>query len=185
MRAKSFGQSALLLLDVIDILKALKIPYAVIGAMAASYYGVVRASMDADVVISLARSPVTVGRLKQRIEKAKLKVMVRRADADDPLRGLVMVEDAFGNQVDLILGIKGMDTGAYKRLQTAEFQGAEVRMIGCEDLVAMKAFAGKPKDMMDAAGILAVSGQTLDRPLLRRLTQKYGERALDRLNLLL
>ena len=53
MRAKGPGQSALLLLDVIGVLNALRVPYAIVGAMAASFYGVVRASLDADAVVSL------------------------------------------------------------------------------------------------------------------------------------
>jgi hypothetical protein len=46
MRAQRPGESALLLLDAIDVLTGAGIPYAVIGAMAASVHGVVRASID-------------------------------------------------------------------------------------------------------------------------------------------
>lgn len=53
MRTTRAGQSALLLLDAVGVLAARKIPYAVIGAMAASVHGIVRASMDADAVLSL------------------------------------------------------------------------------------------------------------------------------------
>ena len=52
MRTTRSGESALLLLDVIDLLSAGNIEYAVIGALAASIHGAVRASMDADVVLS-------------------------------------------------------------------------------------------------------------------------------------
>ena len=52
MRTSRSGESALLLLDVVDRLLAQKIDYAVIGALAASIHGVVRASMDADVLLS-------------------------------------------------------------------------------------------------------------------------------------
>jgi len=47
------GESALLLLDVIDSLAGQNIEYAVVGALAASIHGAVRASMDADVVSSM------------------------------------------------------------------------------------------------------------------------------------
>jgi len=52
MRTSGPGQSALLLIDVVDSLVAQSLDYAVIGAMAASVHGVVRASMDADVLLS-------------------------------------------------------------------------------------------------------------------------------------
>ena len=53
MRATRSGESALLLLDVVDLLLDQKIDYAVVGALAASIDGAMRASMDADVVLSV------------------------------------------------------------------------------------------------------------------------------------
>ena len=56
MRTTRPGESVLLLLDVIDVLNQHKVPYAIIGAFAASFYGAVRASIDADAVISVHHS---------------------------------------------------------------------------------------------------------------------------------
>jgi hypothetical protein len=53
MRTNRSGESALLLLDVVDLLTREKVEYAVIGALAASVHGAVRASMDADAVLSV------------------------------------------------------------------------------------------------------------------------------------
>lgn len=53
MRTTRSGESALLLLDVIDLLSAQNVEYAVVGALAASIHRAVRASMDADVVLSV------------------------------------------------------------------------------------------------------------------------------------
>lgn len=181
MRAKSSGQSALLLLDVIETLKAHNIRYAVVGAFAVSFYGVVRASLDADAVISLAQSDVRAEKLKDLLEKRGLKAIVRRADADDPLRGLIMIEDKLGNQVDLILGIKGMPEDVFKRAVSVSFEGQEFSMISREDLIAMKLFAGASKDINDVNGILEVSKKEIDLSLLRKLTASYGKEALKRL----
>lgn len=54
MRTTRSGESALLLLDAVEVLVASRIECAVVGAIAASIHGAVRASMDADVVLSLA-----------------------------------------------------------------------------------------------------------------------------------
>ena len=56
MRTRGPGESALLLLDVVDLLGAQRINYAVIGALAASVHGAMRASMDADALISIQMS---------------------------------------------------------------------------------------------------------------------------------
>jgi hypothetical protein len=53
MRAQRPGESALLLLDAIDTLRRSDVSYAVVGAMAASVHGVVRASMDADAILAI------------------------------------------------------------------------------------------------------------------------------------
>lgn len=52
MRTSGSGQSALLLVDIVDSLVSRKVEYAVIGALAASVHGAVRASMDADELAS-------------------------------------------------------------------------------------------------------------------------------------
>ncbi len=55
MRTRRSGESALLLLDVVDLLAREQVGYAVVGAMAASVHGVLRASMDADAVSELQK----------------------------------------------------------------------------------------------------------------------------------
>jgi hypothetical protein len=56
MRAQAPGQSVLLLLDVVELLAASKVDYAVIGALAAAVHGSVRATIDADALVSASRS---------------------------------------------------------------------------------------------------------------------------------
>jgi hypothetical protein len=53
MRTTAPGESALLLLDAVELLNREAIGYAVIGALAASVHGAVRGSMDADVLLSV------------------------------------------------------------------------------------------------------------------------------------
>jgi hypothetical protein len=56
MRTKASGESTLLLLDAVQVLRAEHVDYAIIGAMAAAVHGVIRASRDADALeVSWAR----------------------------------------------------------------------------------------------------------------------------------
>jgi hypothetical protein len=50
-----------------------------------------------------------------------------------------------------------------------------------EDLVAMKLFAGGVQDLEDVRGILQVSNERLDLALLRRLSDRYGEKVRESL----
>ena len=56
MKARGPGQSALLLLDVARVLLKEKVDFAVVGAMAATVHGAIRATTDADALLSVALS---------------------------------------------------------------------------------------------------------------------------------
>jgi hypothetical protein len=157
MRATQPGQSALLLLDVIAVLNALQVPYAIIGAFAASFYGVVRGSVDADAVISWSSGPADLRALIDALHTSGCKSVHRKGDLRDPIR----VSDRFENRVDLLMGLRGMSEAAFLRTREADFMQARVRVIGVEDFIAMKLFAGSPRDLEDAAGALRVSSSRI------------------------
>jgi predicted nucleotidyltransferase len=185
MKAKGPGQSALLLLDVIDILKKRRIPYAIIGAFAASFYGVVRASMDADAVISLPSSQTNIEALMEKLRQAGLKGVYRKGDPQDPVGAVINLKDQFENRVDLLMNIQGMADVVFSRVVETEFMKARIRVIGIEDFIAMKIFAGSPKDLDDAIGVLQVSSARINLTLLRGLVQHYGKDAVKQLKSLL
>jgi predicted nucleotidyltransferase len=184
MRATGPGQSALLLLDVIAVLDKFQVDYAVVGAMAASFYGPVRASLDADAIISFT-GPTRLEDLERELKKAGFNTQLRRGDHDDPISAVLAAADEHGNRVDLLLGLRGMEAAAFARAVEVHFMNEPVRVIGIEDFIAMKVFAGSPKDIDDARNALAVSGQDLDADLLRKLARQYGRQELDILEQLL
>lgn len=185
MRAKGPGQSAIVLLNVIDILNELRIPYAVIGAFAASFHGIVRGTLDADALIPLASGDANIGILMTRLRKTGLKTVFRRGDFGDPIGAIISAEDKFGNRVDLLMNIRGMTEASFLRTVKAKFMKKQIRLIGAEDFIAMKIFAGSPKDLSDAVGVLKVSGKRIDQALLRELVRTYGRGASRTLESLL
>jgi len=178
MRAKESGQSPLLLLDVIDVLNNEKVPYAVIGAMAVASYGVVRSSLDADAIIQIGNDAKRRERLRGLLTEAGLHVVIKKGGFDDPLLGVILIEDQHGNRVDLLLGIRKADNDLFNRITRVEFQGEMINMVGVEDLIAMKVYAGSSKDLADVEGILAVSEEMIDRKKLMRITGSFGEEAV-------
>ena len=86
MRTSGTGQSALLLLDVVELLATEKVDDAVVGAMAASVHGVVRASFDADAVLMLTvqeaseleKKPILAG-FKTQLRRVILQIPFRRS----------------------------------------------------------------------------------------------------------
>jgi predicted nucleotidyltransferase len=182
MRTTRSGESALLLLDVIDLLTDHKIEYAVIGALAASVHGAVRASMDADVVLSVGLPEAK--KLGDALRADGFQTELTRGDPEDPIPALLKVTDLYSNRVDLLIGLKGLDPHAFARAIDVPFQGKTLKFIGREDFIAMKAYAGGPMDLVDAARAITAGGASVDLDLVRRLAKRFGREAfasLDRL----
>ncbi len=175
MRTTTPGQSPLLLLDVIEILSKINVSYAIIGAFAASFYGVVRASMDTDAIIYFDDSKHGLQNTVKALTEAGLQVNHRTGDFDDPIAAVINVEDTFKNRVDLLFGIKGMKEDALTRTNQANFQNSSIKIISMEDLIAMKIFAGSSKDINDAIGIIKISADKINLSLLKELTANYGK----------
>ena len=181
MKISGPGESSLLLLKIVKRLNKLNIPYAVVGAFAASFYGLVRASLDADAVISVGQNEQRFNQLLSSFKKAALKVKIRRGDFQDPIRCVINIEDKFQNRVDLLMGVRGMKEDVFDRAMAAPFLKTKIKIIGIEDFIAMKIFAGSAKDIQDVLGVLQVSAQKINLSLLRQLTLYYGKRELKKL----
>lgn len=172
MRTRSSGESALLLLDVVDVLNKQGIHYAVIGAIAASVYGAIRASMDADLLLFTAGAQGM--RLERQFAEAGFTAQLNRGDVDDPIPALLKISDTYGNRVDLLIGLRGMEPEALNRTVEISFERVPLRFIGREDFIAMKLFAGGPQDLVDARRAFNADSKAVDMDLLRRLVDRYG-----------
>jgi predicted nucleotidyltransferase len=172
MRTKASGESTLLLLDAVQVLRAENVEYAIIGAMAASVHGVIRASRDADALLSIGAFALTA--LERSFKRAGFNTELRRGDIHDPISAVLALSDRFANRVDLLVGIRGFDPSAFSRAIEIQFEGEALRFVGLEDFVAMKIFAGGPQDMDDARNVLEAASEPPKTDLLRELAVRYG-----------
>jgi len=183
MRTTGAGQSSLLLFDAISVLNRETINYAVVGAMAASVHGVVRASIDADAVLSIGVQALKA--LEHRFKEIGFTTELRVGDFNDPIPALLELTDAHGNRVDLLAGIRGLEQAAFVRAIEVGFQGETLKVLGREDFIATKVFAGAPGDIIDAQNAIAVADEALDVDLLRQITGRFGQDAVSALEKLL
>ena len=172
MRTKASGESALLLLDAIQVLRSANVDYAVVGAMAASVHGVVRASFDADALLSISIS--ALAELERSLKAAGFTTELRRGDMGDPISALLTLRDNFENRVDLLVGIRGFDPAAFSRTIEVALEGESLKFVGLEDFVAMKLFAGGPQGLVDARSALEAAPELPNRELLEGLAKRYG-----------
>ena len=179
MRTNRPGQSALLLLDAVEVLQRQQVDYAVIGALALSVHGVVRASLDVDAL--LFATPTRVAKLRVAFQTAGFGTALRYGGPDDPIPILLVLSDTHGNQVDLLGGLRGLDPQLLTRTVQVAFFGENLRFVGREDFIAMKCFAGGPQDLLDARSAYHAAESPLDLDLLRAVAHRFGRDALDRL----
>jgi len=179
MRTNRAGQSALLLLDVIEILKRENVDYVVIGAFALSAHAVVRASSDVDALLYISYTRLT--KLSSICESAGFTTMLRPGDADDPILGMLVLGDSHGNRVDLLGGLRGLDPKIFSRAIEVMFLNENLRIVGREDFIAMKCFAGGPQDVADARSAYQAAQVPVDLDLLRTATRRFGRDAADKL----
>lgn len=179
MRTTQGGQSALLLLDVIKVLQREQIDYAVIGAFALTVLGVTRATTDVDAL--LYTQPARLANLARRFKRAGFAAELRTAEANDPVRGMLVLADEFGNHVELLGGLRNMDPKLFSRAFEIEFRDETIRIVGREDFIAMKCFAGGPQDLLDARSAYQSAPGPIDVDMLRSVTRRFGREAADRL----
>ncbi len=179
MRTNRPGQSALLLLDVIEILKREKVDYVVIGAFALSAHAVVRASSDVDALLYISYARLT--KLSSIFESAGFTTTLRPGDAGDPILGMLALGDSHGNRVDLLGGLRGLDPKVFSRAIEVTFLNESLRIVGREDFIAMKCFAGGPQDVADARSAYQAAQEPVDLDLLRAATRRFGRDAADKL----
>lgn len=179
MRTKRAGQSALLLLDAVEVLRREKIDYAIIGAFALSAHGVVRASTDVDVL--LFTTPRHLTKLRTRFQRAGFDSELRHGEADDPISTMLILSDGHNNRVDLLGGLRGMDPAIFSRTMEVPFMGVNLRIVGREDFIAMKCFAGGPQDILDAQSAYRSAQGPVDLDLLRAVARRFGRDAADKL----
>ena len=98
---------------------------------------------------------------------------------------MLVLSDAFQNRVDLLVGLRGLESEAFTRAIEVTFQGAPLRVVCLEDFVAMKVFAGGPQDMSDARHALMAANDAIDKDLLLKLAARYGRQVSSELKKLL
>jgi hypothetical protein len=183
VRTQRPGQSALLFIDVVELLNREQIDYLVIGAFALSVHGTVRASVDVDALLHL--SYARIKKLSTAFEAAQFRVTLNRGDDEDPIPSMLILTDAHGNRVDLLGGLRHLDPQIFTRAVEVPFRGVNLRIVGREDFIAMKCFAGGPQDLVDARAAFEGTQSPLDLDLLRAVTRRFGRHAADRLENLL
>jgi hypothetical protein len=145
-------------------LDAAGIPNCVIGGLAVARWGEARLTKDVDLAALSGIGGET------RVIDCVLRVCHGRVS--DPrafaLRHRTLVVESGRVPVDVSLAALPFEARMMQRASSAEYaEGVILRTASAEDLVVMKVFAGRPRDLEDVRGIAVRQGSRLDRRLVR------------------
>jgi hypothetical protein len=160
------------LADLTGWLDGAGVPAMVVGGVAASIMGRPRATRDIDslaivpeenwpALLTAAQSHGIVARIEQPLEFARRTrvLLVRHADT--------------GIDIDVIFGRLPFEEEAIARGELHNLAGLHVKLPQVEDLMIMKAIAGRPQDLRDIEGLLDVHPDAdIDR--VRRWVREFS-----------
>jgi hypothetical protein len=159
----------------------------VIGGLAVQRWGEPRQTRDVDFTLLTGRGgearfiELLLDRYAPRIPNARQFALDHR---------VVLVMTSSGVPIDIALTALPFEVRIIERSTPFDFEpGAGIVTCSAEDLVVLKAFAGRPQDWLDVEGIIVRQGRSLDRalvlaevaPLLQLKDDTESEAALTRL----
>ncbi len=173
-----------------DAALAFKIPirFALVGGLAVSAWGVVRATQDIDLLADSTPSPLRNQALRAGLQsflqERGCAIEWRVGEADDPIPLLLRIEmlrPASGLAADVLWAHKRWQREALMRRISLRVSRLDVFVLHPEDLVLMKLEAGGPQDLLDVEALLSNAPSELDvRQLRRKAAQLRLGMELDR-----
>lgn len=154
----------------------ISIRFALIGGLALSAWGVVRATADIDLLAHSDPSPLRNSGLRDRmkgfLEARRCTVEWRTGDPDDPVPLLLRIglpAPKLALEADVLWAYKRWQGEALARSVVVKLADMDVPVLHPEDLILMKLEAGGPQDLLDVEGLLLEAPRNL---IIGRLKQK-------------
>ena len=142
-------------------LEARNLRYALIGGLAASIRGRVRATEDVDLILmcSLDQALDFVESLRQS-DFAPLIDNYQEIARSALL--IPVVQQTSGTQLDLAIGLSGFEHEIVERADPMMINDVEIFVATAEDLLLLKLLAGRPQDLQDIEGIVEIQSDRID-----------------------
>ncbi len=160
----------------LDLLKARRTKYVIVGGVAVTAIGEPRFTADLDAIVFVDARALE-GLIRHALNHGF------RADLGDELeavQGGGSVRLTRGRfHLDLIVRSLFIEDQALARSHTVKVFRRLVRFPSPEDLLLLKLVAGRPRDLLDLDGIMRRHGATIDRPYIARTLQALCDLAED------
>jgi predicted nucleotidyltransferase len=148
-------------------LDAAEIPFMLIGGQAVLLHGEARLTQDIDITLGIAPERLQdILRICEQEDLVPLPEDIHGFVAETFV--LPANDPTTGVRVDFVFSTSDYEQTALERAVLVEMGGEHVAFASAEDLILHKVFAGRPRDLEDAAGVVRRKGQTLDWDFINR-----------------
>jgi hypothetical protein len=148
--------------------------FALLGGLAVSTWGVMRATQDIDFLADSDPSPIQDLAVREKLtkflENRNTHTNWRVGDYDDPIPLLLKIElpAALGSVgADILWAHKRWQREALVRAVGVEVEGDNIPVLHPEDLILTKLDAGGPQDLLDVEELLSVAHPQLNMTRLK------------------
>ncbi len=162
------------LIDTVRVIEKKGIQYALIGGLAASIRGKMRATEDVDIVLHC--DVLDALSLAESIDDTPLEPLfpnvsevIRRSNIL-PLR-----HKQTGVTIDLAIGLSGFERQVIERATSVKIARRHLQVSTAEDLLLMKLLADRPQDQQDIKGILTAQRNQIDWEYCRAVGQQLQD----------
>jgi hypothetical protein len=155
------------------MLESRGIPCALIGGLAVSLRGQPRMTVDVDLVI-LADVERAL-RLVRELDSTPFEPLFAGVEEVVSRSYILPIRHrSTGIRVDLAIGMSGFERDAVGRATSVAIGDLRVPVVSVEDLLVMKALAGRPQDDIDIRGLVAAQRDTIDWSRCLSLAESLG-----------
>ena len=163
--------------EIFEVLDGLKLRACVIGGLAVQRWGEPRHTFDVDLTVAtdLEHDEFVVDALLKRFE-----ARIPDARSFALTRRVLLVQASNGVGLDLALGLTSFEAGTVARATLYEFApNFTFPTCSAEDLLIHKCFAGRARDLDDAASVIARNRAKLDVLTIRHWLNLLGQAVDD------
>lgn len=147
------------------------------GAQALVLRGFARATADVDVTV--LPGPLPTERLVAAFRRHGFLPTLEDATFVATTRVIPVVHRRTGLMVDVVLGGPGLEERFASAAERVRVGRTSVPVASATHLVVMKVLAGRPKDLDDAAALLALPGSQVDSAEIDELTKSLSQALAD------
>jgi len=150
-----------------------QIPYMLIGGQAVLVHG--RPRLTEDIDVTLGMGPAGLSRILELCRDVQLDPLPEKPEEFAQETSVLPTHHgASGIRVDFIFSTTPYEQQAIERAIQIDVDGVPVAFATAEDLIVHKLFAGRPRDLEDAIGIVARQGNELDWDYLENWAREFS-----------